>query len=197
MKKQILLCLYIALLLFTNAFAEDYKSEHFIISSDLDPCFVQFVRVNAEAYYENMLGRYFQTGWQKPLTIYYSKTQSDTQQLFDKNGEKTKAEYGLYDPDIPAVYTHRYMNDGGISGWGTLFHEIAHHFIRLNYRDCPSWFSEGLACFLGEQNRIVKGKLIVGRPNPWREQVLRKEIEEGRRFNIKRLFSSSTEQFYE
>jgi tetratricopeptide (TPR) repeat protein len=197
MKKQIFLCACCALLLFTNAFAENCQSDHFIISSDLDPCYVQFVRANAEAYYENLQGRYFQTGWQKPLTIYYSRTQSDTQQLLNKDGHATEVNYGLYESSIPAVYTHQFMNNGELSGWGTLFHEITHHFIQLNYRSQPAWFDEGLACFLGEQTLIVKGELTVGRPNPWREQILRNEIEQGRRPNIKRLFSSSTEQFNE
>jgi hypothetical protein len=95
------------------------------------------------------------------------------------------------------VYTHQFMDNGELSGWGTFFHEITHHFIQLNYRSPPAWFNEGLACFLGEQTRIVKGKMTVGRPNPWREQILRNEIEQDRRPNIKRLFSSSTEQFYD
>jgi predicted negative regulator of RcsB-dependent stress response len=197
MKKQIFLCICCALLLFTNAFAEDCQSDHFIIHSDLDPCYMQFVRANAEAYYENLQGRYFQTGWQKPLTIYYSKTQSDTQQLLNKHGHKIKVDYGFYESSIPAVYTHQFMNNGGLSGWGTLFHEITHHFIHLNYSGSPAWFNEGFACFLGEQTQIVKGKITVGRPNPWREQILRNEIEQGRRPNIKRLFSSSTEQFHD
>ena len=197
MKKQIFLCVCWIVLLFTNAFAEDCQSDHFIIHSDLDPCYMQFVRANAEAYYENLQGRYFQTGWQKPLTIYYSRTQSDTQQLLDKDGHKIKVDYGFYESSTPAVYTHQFMNNGELGGWGTLFHEITHHFIQLNYRDPPAWFDEGLACFLGEQTRIVKGKITVGRPNPWREQILRNEIEQGRRPNIKRLFSSSTEQFNE
>jgi tetratricopeptide (TPR) repeat protein len=197
MKKQIFLCFCYILLLLTNAFAEDCQSDHFIIHSDLDPCYVQFVRANAEAYYENLHGRYFQTGWAKPLTIYYSRTQSDTQQLLDKNGHKIKVDYGFYESGTPAVYTHQFMDNGELSGWGTFFHEITHHFIQLNYRSPPAWFNEGLACFLGEQTRIVKGKMTVGRPNPWREQILRNEIEQDRRPNIKRLFSSSTEQFYD
>jgi len=197
MKKQIFLCVCCALLLFTNAFAEDYRSDHFIIYSDLDPCYVQFVRANAEAYYENLQGRYFETGWRKPLTIYYSKTQADTQQLLNRHGNEAEVGYGRYESTIPAVYTHQFMNNGELSGWGTLFHEITHHFIQLNYRSPPAWFDEGLACFLSEQTRIVKGKLTVGGPNPWREQILRNEIEQGRRPNIKRLFSSSTEQFHD
>jgi tetratricopeptide (TPR) repeat protein len=197
MSKHLFLCLCCELLLLTNAFAENYQSVHFTISSDLDPRYVQLVRANAEAYYKNLQGKYFQTGWQKPLTIYYCRMQSDTQQLLEKNGHKLKVDYGFYDPGTPAVYTHQFMDNGELSGWGTLFHEITHHFIRLNYRNCPAWFSEGLACFLGEQTRIVKSKLTVGRPNPWREQILRDEIEKGHRPNIKRLFSSSSEQFYD
>ncbi|MFZ0034536.1 MAG: tetratricopeptide repeat protein, partial [Sedimentisphaerales bacterium] len=101
-----------------------------------------------------------------------------------------------YESSTPAVYTHQFMNNGELNGWGALFHEIAHHFVQLNYRDPPVWFGEGLACFLGEQTQIVKGKLIVGSPSPLREQTLRDEIEkEDRRPNIKRLLSSSKEQF--
>ena len=197
MRKQIFLCFCYILLLITNAFAENCQSDHFIISGDLDPRYMQFVQANAEAYYRNSQGRYFKTGWQKPLTIYYSRTQADTQQLLDKNGHKIKVDYGFYESSAPAVYTHQFMNNGELNGWGTLFHEITHHLVQQNYRDCPEWFNEGLACFLGEQTRIVKGKLTIGGPNPWREQLLRNEIEQGRRPNIKRLFSSSTEQFNE
>jgi tetratricopeptide (TPR) repeat protein len=197
MKKQIFLEVCCALLLSTSAFAKNCQSSHFTIHSDLDPCCVQFVRANAEAYYENLQERYFQTDWAKPLTIYYSKTQADTQQLLDKHGHEAKVDYGLYESSIPAVYTHQSMNNGELSGWGSLFHEITHHFIQLNYHNPPTWFDEGLTCFLGEQAQIVKSKLIVGRPSPWREQILRSKIEEGHRPNIKRLFSSSTEQFHD
>ncbi|MBN1393250.1 MAG: tetratricopeptide repeat protein [Sedimentisphaerales bacterium] len=195
MKKKIFLCFCFAFLLLADAFAESSEGRYFSIQSDLDPCYVQLIQANAEAFYWNMQGRYFRTGWEKPLKIYYCRTQSDTQQLLDKNGHKIKVDYGFYDSREPAVYTHRLMNDGVVSGWGTLFHEIAHHFIQLNYKGCPEWFNEGLASFLGEQTRIVKGKLTIGRPNPWREQILRNEIELGHRPNIKRLFSSSAEQF--
>jgi tetratricopeptide (TPR) repeat protein len=197
MRKQLVLCIYCGLLLFSDAFARKCQSDHFVIYSDLDPCYVQFIRANAEAYYKNLQERYFQTGWEQPLTIYYSKTQSDTQQLLNKNGHKIKVDDGFYDSDTLAVYTHQFMNDGVVNGWGTIFHEITHHFIHLNYRDCPAWFNEGLACFLGEQTQIVKGKLTVGNPSPSREQILRNNIEQGRRPNIRRLCSSSKEQFNE
>ena len=204
MKKQIFLSDFCALLLFANAFAEtayaaaeSYQSSHFTIYSDLDPCYMQFVQANAEAYYENLKERYFQTGWQNPLTIYYSRTQSDTQKLLNEHGHRYEVGSGYYEPTVSAVYSHQFMDNGTHTSWGMLFHEITHHFTKLNYRNPPAWFYEGLASFLGEQSQIVKDKLIIGSPDPWREQILRDKIEQGRRPNIKRLFSSSTEQFHD
>lgn len=196
MRKCGLLCFVFIFLCFTSVSAETYKSKHFVIHSDLDARYVHFVQANVEAYYENLEGQYFQTGWQKPLVIYYSKSQADTQKLLYEHGHKGKVDYGRYISSTPAVYTHRFMNSGGLSGWGTLFHEITHHFVELNFKKPPAWFNEGLACFLGEQARVVKGRLVVGRPNPWREQILRDKIEKGLRPSLKRLFSISTKQFY-
>jgi len=193
MRKHFHLLFCCALLLSTNALAKTYQSEHFTIHSDLDPCYVQFVQANAEAYYKNLEGRYFQTGWQEPLIIYYSERQSETQQLLNEYG-KNKAAYGHYETSIPAVYAHRLMNDGECSGWGTLFHKITYHFIQINYQDIPEWFKEGLACFLGERTRIIRGKLILEGPNPTGEQISMDKIEKDVGENIKRLFS--TEQLH-
>ncbi len=196
MKKYPLVCFGWIILIFTSAFAETYHSKHFIIESPLDSRYINFIQLNAEAYYENMVGNYFARGWNTPLKIYYLEKQSDTQQLYIKRGYKHKINYGEYKADESAVYTHRLMDNGGISGLGTLFHETTHHFVYLNYQKAPAWFNEGLATFLGEQTRIVKGKLTVGRPNPWRERILRNMIENGQRVNVKFLTKLSGNKFY-
>ena len=92
MRRHALVCFGWTLLFFTSVFGETYQSEHFIIHSDLDPHYVQFVQVNAEAYYKNMVPRYFRKGWHKPLIIYYSRTHSDTFKLLCEHG--LKHEYG-------------------------------------------------------------------------------------------------------
>ncbi|MHC5061869.1 MAG: tetratricopeptide repeat protein [Planctomycetota bacterium] len=163
----------------------------------MDSRYVNIVQLNAEAFYDNMCREYFTTGWRKPLIIYYHKNKSDTQRLLARHGRNVDVGYGLYIASKPAVYTHRVMDDGGLSGWGTLFHEITHHFIELNYHDPPSWFNEGLSCFIGEQTRIVKSGLDIGHPNPWRERNLRNMIENGLRIDIKYLTSLSSKRFYE
>ncbi len=184
---------FIIFLFCSHVWAKTYTSSHFIIDSDLDHRYLTILQLNVEKYYENMVGNFFAKGWEKSLKIYYLKNQSDTQKLLKKHGHKYKVGYGCIMYSEPAVYSHQFMNDGGPTGFGTLFHEVTHHFVSINYKDVPTWFNEGLATFLGEQTKIVNGKLTVGRPNPWRERILRDMIENGRPINIKFLTLLTTE----
>jgi tetratricopeptide (TPR) repeat protein len=197
MRIHVILCFGWLLLSFRSGFAETYKSDHFTIHSDLDPRYVQFIQANAEAYYKNIVGQYFQTGGGKPLTIYYSKTQSETFQLLRKHGHKTEAHSSYYVPNEAAIYTHRLTNEGVILEIGTLFHEITHHFVSSNFKDPPAWFNEGLACFLGDETRIVKGGIKVGEPSPKREEELKERTEKGIKPNLKRLFPMTQKQLYD
>lgn len=169
-----------------------YRTAHFTIHSDMDSRYVSFIVENAESFYESMLDTYFDKGWQEPLGIVYSRSQSDTQKLF---GDKQKIYYGIYVPSKNAIYTHRYMDDGGTSGWGTLFHEITHHFVRMNFVKPPTWFNEGLTCILSEHARVVMGRLSLGRPNPWREHRLRDMLNGGYKVDVKHLTRMSNKEF--
>lgn len=195
MNKQAFLCLCCTLLALEPVSAKEYRTDHFTVSSDLEPAYVQLVQANAEAYYANMQ-QYFPTGWRKPLKIYFSKTQADTTNLLGDHGYDDSVDCGRYEPNVPAVYTHQFMNNGELNGWNSLFHQITCHFIRQNFQSPPEWFNEGLTCFFRDHARIVKAKLVVAEPNPATLQILKTRIDEGRRFNIKRLFSSSKEQLY-
>jgi tetratricopeptide (TPR) repeat protein len=183
-------------LLAASVLAGTHRSLHFIIDSDLDPRYIAFIQANAEAYYQQMERLYFRTGGKKPLTIYYCLRQADTQILLKRHGLTGQIGYGRYVASEQAIYTHRLMNDGGGSGWGTLFHEITHHFIGLNFNNAPAWFEEGLACLLGEQTRIVKGKANIGHPNPWREYALREMIESPEKIDVKHLTSLTDRRFH-
>jgi tetratricopeptide (TPR) repeat protein len=197
MKKQVFLCLCCALLALTTVSAKEYHTNHFTIYSDLNPLYVQFIQANAEAYYANVHPRYFKKGWEKPrLKIYYSRTQSDTQNLLEDHGYYTNVDRGCYEPSAPAVYTHQFMNNGEINGWDALFHEIACHFVHQNFKNTPQWFEEGLTLFLGDQARIIRGELIVVEPNPKAGQILKSRIDERKRFNIKALFATTNEMLY-
>ncbi|MEN6307594.1 MAG: hypothetical protein ABFD91_07555 [Anaerohalosphaeraceae bacterium] len=176
-----------------SVFAQQYPSLHYVVISDLNTGYVDILTRNMEAFYENMLGGYFEQGWQQPLTIYYFEKQSDTQAYL---GGAEKIYYGIYIPSKNAIFTHRIMDDGSLAGLGTLFHEITHHFVRINYTNPPSWFDEGLTSFLSEQTRIVNGKVSLGHPNPWREQALRDMIESGAAIDVRYYTSLNGEKFY-
>jgi len=197
---KIWLCLCCAALLGNCAVAEVYQSTHFEIHSDLDPNFVEYLQKNIEAFYSNLTRKYF-SGGGKPLEIYYSQTSSDTFRLLGKHGHrernselKTKTSY--YISSKPAVYTHYRIKEGAKLSIGVLFHEITHHFVRINFQDPPAWFNEGLACFFGNATRIVKGKVILGQPHPRRDAELKKRIEQRILPNIKRLYSMGGRKLY-
>ncbi|MHC4288748.1 MAG: tetratricopeptide repeat protein [Planctomycetota bacterium] len=186
--------LLITLLSTSCVFGEVYTSEHFEVISDLDSRYIEILQNNIEGYYDNMTGRFFGNGWDRPLSIYYFENQSDTQAYF---GDQQKIYYGLYMPSKNAIYTHRKMDKGGLAGLGTVFHEITHHFVRLNFNNPPTWFNEGITCFLSEQSRLVKGHLKVGHPNLWREQALREMIESGMTIDVKYYTSLNGDAFYQ
>jgi hypothetical protein len=171
-------------------------SENFVIHSEMDHRYIKILQSNMEAFYNKIRPDYFITGWKEPLDIYYSEKQSDTQRLIARFGYKDRVHYGVYLSYVPAIFTHHLMDDGGRSGLGTIFHEITHRLVELNYRHSPTWFNEGLATFLGEQTRVVGDKLTLGQPNPWRERILQTMLEHGGQIDVKRLSSLTTRQFY-
>jgi hypothetical protein len=87
------LYILLAFLFLPNVFAGTYESAHFVIYSDLDPRYVDFIQANAEAYYQQMEQSYFRTGGPTRIKIYYSERQADTQELFNKHGLSGKAHY--------------------------------------------------------------------------------------------------------
>ncbi|MDD5436715.1 MAG: tetratricopeptide repeat protein [Candidatus Omnitrophica bacterium] len=161
-----------------------YQSKHFIVYSDMPPIFRNLILEECEAYYQGVYPKYFSKGFDKRLKIYYKRTASKSEKVF-----------GFYQGAIPAVFMSRDRPNGVVSGWGTLFHEIGHHFAQINYGNTPMWFNEGVAAFLGETSRIVNGKLVIGSPNPMRELDIRNAMEAGNIISISKLIAMSDSEF--
>ncbi len=178
-----------------------YETPHFRIATPLDKKFVDYIKINAEAYYKEMVQRFFGKDFDKPLQIYYFYRESDTEHTLERFGITDGLEfYGLYKNSFgfqTAVYTYQKLEDGSFTGWGTLFHEITHHFIHLNYESPPPWFDEGLASFLGERTRIIKGAASIGNPHPTRDRLLRELIDRGMQIKIRDFTALSSEEFHE
>lgn len=170
---------------------KEYTSAHFRIISPLDPRYVAYIQANAEAYYRAVIPLYFKQGYSQPLTIYYGRNADDTRRWFKQFDISHDIPMGLYVGSARAIFTQRELDDGGLMGIGTLFHEITHHFVAVNWGSPPTWFNEGMASFLGEQSRIVGGRLSLGHANPWREQVLRDELDSGMPLDLRSLCTVS------
>jgi hypothetical protein len=111
----------------------------------------------------------------------YSK---HTKQLW---GKTPSTPYGYYSPSDKALV----MNIA--TGGGTLVHEIVHPFVAANFKDCPSWFNEGLGS-LYEQSNSRDGK-IIGMTN-WRLAGLQRAITKGSVPSFKELCSTTRNEFY-
>jgi hypothetical protein len=201
MKKPAITYFCLIFSLACNVSAETYRSPHFIIYSDLDPRYIKILQANVEAFYDNLVGKFFKTGWSKPLEIYYSKNHSETFKLLCKHGHNekgsnVKARASYYITKTQTIYTHQYYDNKRLVGIDVLFHEITHHFVRLNFPNVPTWFNEGLATFLGDETHIVKGKITLGLPHPWRDYRLKEQIEKGTLPNVRKLFIMNDRRLY-
>ena len=175
----------------TRTFGESYKSSHFIIYSELDPSYIHIVQANAEAFYANLVGKYFKSGWEEPLSVYCCQNQSSAQDLLVGNGHKDEAAGGYYIASAPAMYTYNYNNSGEAVGWFSLFHGIASHLISMNSQKGSELFKKELAYFFGRHSQIIKGELVFQEPDPRHEQISIEKIEDMAGNYLRSLFSGS------
>ena len=196
MKKYVVWLFCFAMLPISSALAQEYQGNNFTLVTSLDRRYAELIVANVEAFYAITIRQFSLDTGSQPLSIYYSKTQADTQKLLGDAGYKVKVEYGYFAPQTSAVYVHQFMNNGQACPWTVLFSEISYKLVYSTFKNCPPWFCEGLACFLGEQRTVVNKDLVALGPNPWREQILTDRIEKGARPNMNRLFSTSaTDRF--
>jgi len=84
------------------------------------------------------------------------------------------------------------MNIG--TGTGTLVHEMVHALIESDFPHVPAWFNEGLGS-LFEQCRFTE-RGLEGLVN-WRLPILRKAIADKRLTGLRKLVSTSRNEFYD
>jgi len=158
------------------------ETPHFKIHSKADPRLVDFVRLHAETFYEKMTRPYFPEGFgDKSLSIYLFETQEEWEAF---KGDTLHSDHledavAVYQSGVRAIYLFYYRKDGSRKDWGTLYHEIIHHFVEVTNAFYPSWFTEGLAQFLGNGSRFVKNELVMGWPQSSWRAMLQKDIASG------------------
>jgi tetratricopeptide (TPR) repeat protein len=178
----------------TSTYAKRYLGAYFFVESNLNPRLVESLQKKADAFYSELTSKYSLSGWTYPLTIYYSKDESQTNDLLAKYGFIYIKGNSYYTTANPSVYIHQFDENGQKTDDGMLFYGITRHFIAQNFKDAPEWFKEGLSLFFGEQAGIVNGKLVISDPHPDSNLALKEKIDSGSRPNVKQLFRFTTEQ---
>ncbi|HPS55107.1 MAG TPA: hypothetical protein PLP05_05885 [Sedimentisphaerales bacterium] len=180
------------------AIAVDYPTEHFIISSDLDPCFIEYAGKKAELCYDALLGTYFGRGWDQepPLLVRYSDKQGESESLIKNAGLDTETAENGYVPGSECLYVFRVYEDGSVAEDSLFFGGIASYFIEKNYKTELAWFKTELSCFLSKNLVIANDSVILTRPMIICCEKLEGQIsQENIATNMQNLLSSSLEKY--
>lgn len=187
-----LLCMFAFGADFERKIMRSYPSEHFVIHSNLDPRFMEFVKTNAEAFYSSLAGTYFKDGWTEPLTIYYCESSEDVKEAMSQRGHEVFGDCWYYAEEAGAVYACRHEGGEDV-GWQPLFGGIAGHFCKHNLKHMPWWFQQELCRFFGERAVIVDGEVAFGLGDLESEKVIAgKNV----RMSVNRLYSERAKSFY-
>jgi len=176
--------------------ATGYSSAHFIIESAVDKELLQHVRASAETFYNIIKNNFHVLGWEQPLKVYYSKSESETVKLLKPYGVKYARNKSYYHiGSVPAVYTHHLTKGSKDAGLEGLYYAISQHLIYKSFPGSPGWFKKGLGSFWAQQVKIVKGKMVVSSPQASFDYSLRDNLKGGLRPNIRFLITRSDKQF--
>lgn len=137
---------------------------------------------------DKLKSKYFSHDPDHIITIWLLKNKRSYESMCKELiGEKATTPFGFYRQDKKILVMN--ISTGG----GTLVHEIVHPFIARNFKDCPSWFNEGLASLYEQSNS--RNNQIIGLTN-WRLSGLQKAIIDDKVPSFETLCSTSTYQFY-
>jgi hypothetical protein len=144
------------------------------------------IKIYMEAYYKG----YFEKKPGYVLTVFLFKGDREyrkwAKELFN---DTDVSHYGYYSPSDRALVMN--ISTGG----GTLVHEMFHALVEPEFDDIPAWFNEGVAS-LYEACRLKEDGHINGMMN-WRFPILKKGMEKGHYVPLRKLFKTTTSEFYD
>lgn len=151
--------------------------------------FSQIKRGTISRSYDSFYRQFFTVNPTDIIRVYLFKDdrtyRAYAKQLF---GDQPDTHFGYYSSRNRSLV----MNIG--TGTGTLVHEMVHALIESDFPHVPAWLNEGLGS-LFEQCRFTEHGL-KGLVN-WRLPILRKAISDKRLTGLRKLVSTSRNEFYD
>ncbi len=109
----------------------------------------------------------------KPLTIFAVKNEKELRELlpgfWEKKGQTQPV--GIFVPGQEKLYVALRTDVRGEFPFQIIYHEYAHALMRLNFRDLPTWLSEGMAEIFGN-SLISNREVTMGRPSSYHLMLL-------------------------
>jgi tetratricopeptide (TPR) repeat protein len=141
----------------------DYSSQHYLVSSDLDPkvCFeASQILEQAYAVFSSRLERAAATT-ERFKVFLFSGQAGYQDHILDLLGETVPHSAGLYVPSLRQLFIWNLPEREDMMK--TVRHEGFHQYLHRIMDDPPLWFNEGLAEYF-EEAKVIQGKWTTGAP---------------------------------
>lgn len=153
----------------------EVRSPHFIVVSNAGEKQARHVAEQFEAF-RNAFAEMFpkaRVDLGKPLTIFAVKNEKELRELlpgfWEKKGQTQPV--GIFVPGQEKLYVALRTDVRGEFPFQVIYHEYAHALMRLNFRDLPTWLSEGMAEIFGN-SLISNREVTMGRPSSYHLMLL-------------------------
>ena len=153
----------------------EVRSPHFIVVSNAGEKQARNVAEQFEAFrsgFSQMFPK-ARVDLGKPLTIFAVKNEKELRELlpgfWEKKGQTQPV--GIFVPGQEKLYVALRTDVRGEFPFQVIYHEYAHALMRLNFRDLPTWLSEGMAEIFGN-SLISNREVTMGRPSSYHLMLL-------------------------
>lgn len=169
------------------------ESKNYIIRTNVDQAFADDVSKHAELIrrlYESIFPKPSKSKKKSVIIVFATKAE------YHRNGGPQGAG-GHFNPLFKQLYLFKYAKDSDTKL--VLYHEGFHQFLDALEVEAPQWFNEGLADFFGPSEYVnergTEGMRI--RSNPWRLELVKRTIREGREIPFERLMTMTQAEMYD
>lgn len=169
---------------FSNSFASRFE-----IKTELEENHAEMVSEKCEQYYKALFSNYFERSFSK-LVIHYQKDKDSFRETVYDNHLKMEELPDLYASSIPAAYVSSIKN-----AEDELLRQVTRHFIEVNLENTPYWFKNELCKFFSENACFKDDEVVFREPNYKYYQPIKKNVAEGKRLIVKKLFPYSDSTF--
>ena len=171
----------------------DAETKHYLIRTNVSQAFADKLGEHAELIrklYTQIFPDPPRSRRKFPIVVFKDKAE------YHQNGGP-KGAGGHFDPVFKQLFLFQYPKESDTLL--VLYHEGFHQFLDgVLENKPPQWFNEGVADFFGPSEHVTEGGVegMRIRPNPWRLDLVKKMIKQGRTTPFQKLMTMTQREMY-